>query len=185
MAMTIRIILAATASVMLAAACSPSGGETAPPELTIDDAWVRPPLGGRNVASGYFTVRNAGGADRLVAARCTCAETTELHTHVHVGDVMRMEPVAGYDVPAHGELAIVPGGHHLMFFGLAMDLMSGSADTGPVDIVLVFERAGEVAVRADVRRLGLDTGGAGSAPGHSGHGSGHDPQGDLQDDQDG
>jgi len=178
MAMTIRMILAATASVMLAAACSPTGGETAPPELTIEDAWVRPPLGGRDVASGYFTVRNAGGADRLVAARCTCAETTELHTHVRVGDVMRMEPVAGYDVPAHGELEIVPGGHHLMFFGLAMDLMPGSADASPVDIVLVFERAGEIAVRADVRRLGLDTGDTGGAQSHSGHSSGHDSQDD-------
>jgi len=159
--MTFRLFLAAAASLALAAGCSPDVGApevdaTAAPALTIEDAWMRPPLGGRDVASGYLTVRNAGGSDRLVAARCSCAETTELHTHVHHGDAMRMEPVTGYDVPAGGELSIVPGGHHLMFFGV----VPGLGDGDRVDLVLVFERAGEVAVRADVRPLGLDTGGA-------------------------
>lgn len=152
--MILKSLLAA-AGVVAVAACSPSGGDASGADaesaagITVEDAWVRAPLAGRDATVGFFIIRNAGAADRLVAASCTCAERVGLHTHVHAaGGVMRMEPVDFYPAPANGEHTLTTGGDHLMLFGVAPDL----GDT--VDLTLTFEHAGDVTVSADVRALG-------------------------------
>lgn len=86
--------------------------------------------------------------DTLIAARSDVAERVELHTHIaDENGVMKMREVeGGIPVAAHGETALERGGLHVMFLGLNRSLEQGDM----IDVVLVFEHAGEVAVQIPV-----------------------------------
>ena len=65
-----------------------------------------------------------------------------------MGDgAMTMQPVDSIELPAGEEVALEPGGYHIMLLDLVAPLEVG--DT--FDIVLTFENAGEVTVTAEVR----------------------------------
>lgn len=118
------------------------------PVVDVTGAWVRPHPGGRDVTAAYFTARlTEGAADRLTGARIEGAGAIELHGHtMDEQGMMQMRPVGPQDLAAGSELVFAPGGLHLMVFGLA-PVTEGETLEG----VLVFERAGEVPVRFDVR----------------------------------
>jgi periplasmic copper chaperone A len=60
---------------------------------------------------------------------------------------MEMHPQVQFAIPAGGRLAMHPGGAHIMLLGLTQALRPG--DTVP--LVLIFQRAGPVAVEAVVK----------------------------------
>lgn len=115
--------------------------------LTISDPHVLATAPGAKVGAGYLSVTNAGTeADRLLAVRADFPRV-ELHTtEVDAAGVARMAPVAGVDVPAGATVALAPQGTHVMFMGLTAPFAEGEH----VPAVLVFEKAGEVAVEFDV-----------------------------------
>jgi hypothetical protein len=104
-----------------------------------------------------MTIRNAGEADRLVAASSAVTTSIELHTHREANGVMRMERVEAVDVPAGGTVTFAPGGLHLMLFG-----WTGSGAEAP--ITLRFEKAGEVIVP-----FAIQAPGATAPEGHAQH----------------
>jgi len=123
--------------------------------LEIDAPWARATPPGASVAGGYASIRNQGSApDKLVAASSPAADHVELHIMSMDGGVMRMQQVKSFDVPAHGELALKPGGNHLMFIGVKAPFKAGDK----VPVTLRFEKAGEVEVQLSVGAMG------GSAP---------------------
>jgi len=119
-------------------------------QVKVDDAWARATPPGAKIAAGYLTIRNAGGADRLVSATSPAAEKVETHTTVKDGDISRMREVKGYAVPAKGMVELTPGGSHLMLVNIKAPLKEGDK----VPLVLRFEKAGEVKVELAVRALG-------------------------------
>ncbi|HXZ52511.1 MAG TPA: copper chaperone PCu(A)C [Burkholderiales bacterium] len=120
-------------------------------DLQIDAPWARATPPGASVAGGYVSVRNRGAApDKLVAASSPAAEHVELHVMSMQGNVMRMQQVKQFDVPAHGELALKPGGNHLMFIGLKEPFKEGTK----IPVKLRFEKAGEVEVQLSVGAMG-------------------------------
>lgn len=121
---------------------------SAPAGVTVQDAFARPaPAGG--MGGAFLTVVNASDIpDRLIGARANVAPTVELHETYDDNGVMKMRPVpGGFEVPAKGRLELKPGGKHLMFVGLASPLEEGKE----VEITLVFEKAGEMTVKAPIR----------------------------------
>lgn len=155
------------------AACSPApappaagGAAEATADIAIEDAWVRSPPPGAQVAAGYLVLRNPGSeADRLLAARSPGAERVEIHEVRQEDGMMRMRELAdGVPLPPGGEVRLEPGGLHLML----MKPIAGLAEAGTVDVALVFERAGERRVSFEIRRPD------GSAAGHE---HGHAPAG--------
>ncbi|MFB9970814.1 copper chaperone PCu(A)C [Pseudoroseomonas cervicalis] len=120
-------------------------------DVEIGHPWSRaaPP---RGTGAGFMTLRNTGSQpDRLVAARAAIARTVEIHTHLHEGGVMRMRPVEGGIVlPPGQEVALAPGGYHLMLIGLSEALVQGQR----VPVTLVFERGGEIQVELAVEAAG-------------------------------
>lgn len=91
----------------------------------------------------------AGKADRLVAARSAAAASMELHNMTMDGGVMRMREIPGIDLPAGGKVLMHRGskeGYHLMLMGLKKPLEAGQV----IPVTLVFERAGELEVKATV-----------------------------------
>lgn len=116
-------------------------------ELKIDHPWARelPPTSPTSAA--FFVLHNHGGQeDRLIAVSTPVAGKAELHTHVHMGEVMRMQKIDSVAVPAHGSTEFVPGGNHVMLFDLKQPLKAG--DSYP--LTLQFEKAGKVEVKVNV-----------------------------------
>lgn len=118
----------------------PALAEDAP--LEARDSWIREAPPGRTLTAGYVTFVNPGSeAVTLVAASAPeGAEKVEFHTSERSDGMMRMRRLETVEVPAGGEVAFEPGGHHLMLFG---------TDAPPAGAVLALEFE-----TADGRRFG-------------------------------
>lgn len=135
----------------LAAACSGVSREAAA-DLTVNDVWAResPTMGGNGAV--YMVIENGGGEDdALVAVRSRISHFAELHETQMENDVMRMRPVPDQriEIPAGGQVALQPGGLHIMLIDLTQPLAAG--DT--FDITLQFEKSGERTLPVMVRAL--------------------------------
>lgn len=134
--------------------------------FSVSQAYIRPPLPGRDIATAYFTLYLDAGADRLIAVSSPVSKRIELHTHIQDGDVIRMRQAEGYDFADDAPLVLQSGGHHLMMFETLL-----SDHTGPVPLTLTFQSGKSVAFAApigkpsgeSVKTYGSD---------HRGHGSG-------------
>lgn len=115
----------------------------------VEDAWIRLPPAAAPVVGGYLTLRNPGAQDdRLLAVRSPAAERVEIHEMRMDGDMMQMRELSdGLQLPAGQTVSLEPGGTHLMF----MQPRTGLSVGDEVEAVLVFEAAGEQAVRFQVR----------------------------------
>jgi copper(I)-binding protein len=101
-----------------------------------------------STSAAYMILHNNGStADRLVGVESDVAEAAELHISEMNGDVMTMRPIAFVEVPADGEAELKPGGMHIMLIGLKRDLKAGEK----IALTLVFENAGRIDVKAEVR----------------------------------
>jgi len=110
---------------------------------TVSGVWSRAMPPSAPTGAVYFTLNNPGQQqDRLIGAQTPRAGKTELHTHVHEGDIMRMEQIDSVEIPAGGQAEFKPGGNHVMMFELKEPLVAG--DTFP--LTLILEHAGEVVV---------------------------------------
>jgi copper(I)-binding protein len=86
---------------------------------------------------------------------------------VMVNNVMRMRPVAEVALPAGKDVALKPGGYHIMLMGIERQLKQG--DVVPITLT-VREGNGStktVAVRAEVRDLAAS--GASKSMSHEKH----------------
>ncbi len=110
---TALAILTATGIAALAACSSQHAAGV--PRLSVSGAYVpQPPLA--DMAAGYFTVRNAGGAaDQLTSV--TSGDASDI-TLMVTGSGGAMQDVRELAIPAGGQLRLHVGGDHLMLMGL-------------------------------------------------------------------
>jgi hypothetical protein len=138
------MVVGIVALVALLTACQPSQ-----PGMQIEDPWVRPAaLPGGNGAF-YFTIRNNTGVDdALVAVRSDIAQSLEIHQTMQMeNDMVGMQLVEALAIPAGGRVSLEPGGYHVMLINIPDQLPAGKL----VVFRLVFEKAGEVPIEAEVR----------------------------------
>jgi len=110
--------------------------------------WARPTIPNRPGAA-YFGIHNHGAAaDRLIGARAGGVGKIELHQAEQKDGIMTMAPVDGLEIPAGGMAHLGPGGLHLMLFGIDPPLKEG----GTLEMILIFEAAGEVAITVPVSK---------------------------------
>jgi copper(I)-binding protein len=129
--------------------------------LTIGHPYAFATAAGMRTGAGYFSVTNAGAEDdRLLAVRADFPKVEMHTTEVDAAGVARMGAVAAMEVPAGATVTLTPQGTHVMFMGLAAPLVEGER----VPAVLVFEKAGEVAVEFAVEARKAD-----DATEHTGH----------------
>jgi copper(I)-binding protein len=96
--------------------------------------------------AGFMQIKNNSPEDdRLVAASTDFADA-ELHEIIMVGDVMKMSPVSGIDIPAHSTVELKSGSYHVMFVNLKKEVKLGDM----VNLTLTFENAGDVTISAVV-----------------------------------
>jgi copper(I)-binding protein len=138
------------------------------PGVTVSNPWARATPGGAKVGAAYLELSAAqGAADKLIAARSPVSGVVELHTHTHVDGVMKMRRIDNISIEAGKAVTLKPGGLHIMLTELKQPLKEGET----IDLTLVFEKAGEVAVKVPVLKVGsAGPGGAKSGGGHGAHG---------------
>ncbi|MBH5335864.1 copper chaperone PCu(A)C [Streptomyces pactum] len=113
------------------------------PELAVSGAYMPQPAM-PDMAAGFLTVRNEGGAsDRLTAVTTPLSPDVTLHTTE--GTAMRR--VAELEVPAEGELRLASGGSHLMLGKLAHRPKVGET----VRFTLHFATSGPISVDVPVK----------------------------------
>jgi periplasmic copper chaperone A len=122
-------------------------------ELSIEHPYANSTPAGAKNGAAYFKAINNGGklADRLISAKTTIANSTELHTMKMDGNIMRMREVPGIDLPANGQILFGQGtenGYHIMLMGLKDPLKEGDK----FKLNLKFEKAGEVEVEVRVQK---------------------------------
>ncbi len=134
--------------------------------IKVTAAWSRelPPTA--PVGAAFLTIDNhSDQADRLVSAQSSIAEVTELHAHIHEGDVMRMVKVDAIDIPAHGQLTLEPGGYHVMLIDLKKPLVAGET----LPLTLEFEHAGLMDITVNIKSSDAGTSAEQPEMDHSAH----------------
>ena len=136
-------------TVLLALLLFPVAVLAAGNKLTISEGWVRavPPVS-KNTAA-YFTIHNGFKKDETILhLESPVAEHTELHTIiVEPNGAKRMQKVPHGAIKAGGELALKPGGYHLMLIGLKKPLKEGDK----VSVDIIFQHAGKQTVTLPVK----------------------------------
>ena len=147
-----RLVVPALAGVILASAVH--AHEFNAGSITVDHPWARPAAAGNSAA--YFTLANAGAADRLVGVATDVADAVGMHsTTIDADGVGRMVPVQAVDISAGAEARFAPGGLHVMLIGLKRPLVQGEE----FPLSLTFELAGTVTVEVAVEKSASHGGG--------------------------
>ncbi len=117
--------------------------------LVIGEPWVREGPPNARVLAGYMVLRNpTGKIQTVVGASSPAFSSVEMHrTEVEEG-VARMREQEQLQIPADGQLALEPGGYHLMLMGAQQSLRAG--DT--VEIVLELGSGAKLSFPAPVRK---------------------------------
>lgn len=147
--MKLRHILSSTLAVaallLLAAAAQAQG-------VTVHDAWVREPMGGRNVTGAFAIVENPTATPRsIVAASSDVSDKVELHEMKNENGKMSMSMVKKLDVPAKGKLELRPGSFHVMLFDVKKKLTGGEK----VKLTFTLDDGSKVETEAQVRKPGM------------------------------
>lgn len=142
--------------------------QTKTQEVKILAPWARATPGGVTVGAAYLSIRSESKTgDRLIGVASERAARAELHTHTSEGGVMKMRKVESLAVKPGTALVLGPGGHHIMLFDLKRALKAGEK----LPLTLTFEKAGVVAVIANVAPIGADGPTGTSAGKPAAHGS--------------
>lgn len=122
--------ISATALAASLAACATDTNQSAD-SLTITDPWIKTATAdGMTAAFGVLT--NPTDADITITGASTeAAGMVELH---EVVDGTMQEKDGGFTVPAGGELALEPGGLHLMLMALPADIVAGEDVTVTLEL---------------------------------------------------
>lgn len=119
--------------------------------ISVSQAWSRATPGGVRNGTAYLQISSKGPeGDKLVGAKSDIAGQVELHNHIHEGGMMKMRRVDAIDVPAGETVKLEPGGFHVMLMDLKRPLKAGES----FDLTLVFEKAGDIPVKATVEPIG-------------------------------
>jgi copper(I)-binding protein len=102
----------------------------------------------------YLVITNEGDdTDRLVSVTTDAAEFVEVHQVNMDNNVMQMEPLhEGLELPAGEQVALEPGGSHIMLIGLTESLIAGE----DYELIMTFEHAGEITVTVPILRTEPD-----------------------------
>ncbi|MGW9024418.1 copper chaperone PCu(A)C [Streptomyces sp. NPDC055722] len=131
---------AAIAAGLVLAGCG--GSASAHPQLKVTGAYMPAPVSS-DLAAGFFTVANSGGADTLTSVTSGLASDVTLHS-TKGGE---MEEEKSFAVPADGKLDFASGGNHLMFEKLTHKPKQGEK----VSVQLHFAKSGTVTVEMPVK----------------------------------
>ncbi len=117
--------------------------------IIIDNVWIKETPLKHKTTAGYLTIENLGDTDeRLMSVYSSFAAKGEIHQMKMDGEVMKMRPIPdGLIIPAGESIYLKPGGFHLMFMKLNMQIIPIQT----LELSLTFENLGSVTVPAAVK----------------------------------
>jgi hypothetical protein len=148
----LTLSLAASLAVLSAPTLVPAFGSVAfaagaADSVTVVDPYVRQAPPGATTTGAFMVLKNGGTKDiKLVKADNPASKTTELHTHLNEGGVMKMRPVKDIEVKAKGEAVLKPGGLHVMLIDMKGPMKEGDM----IPITLTFDDGSSKKVDAKV-----------------------------------
>lgn len=117
--------------------------------VSVQEPYVRMAPPNAPATGAFMVIRNNGDKDlKVLKADNPVSRVTELHNHINDGGVMRMRPVTAIEIKAKGEVALKPGGLHVMMIDLKAPLKEGEV----VPITLSFDDGSSKMVEAKVVR---------------------------------
>ena len=124
--------------------------DSAAQSLSIGNPWIRESLPPHSQGAGYMTIENQGSAEEvLTRVEADGAGKVEIHLSYEEGEVMKMKKVGHISIPGGGNVALQPGGLHLMLVDLEDKLETGES----VKLTLHFLNAGSWPLSVPVRAL--------------------------------
>ncbi len=119
--------------------------------ITVEDAWSRATAPRQPTGATFLTINNSGNTpDRLIGVASPAAETAGVHRTVNENGVLKMRPAGVVEIPANANVALAPGGLHIMLIGLTQPLKKGRT----LPITLTFEQAGAITIEAAIQGAG-------------------------------
>ena len=118
--------------------------------FSFSEMQLRATVAGMPSSAAYLKITNNGVSDdRLIAAKATIAQRVEIHSMEMDQGVIRMRAVdGGLAIAAGDSVTLAPGGLHIMLMGLTTDLAPDSQH----EIILVFEKAGDIKLTGTAKR---------------------------------
>jgi copper(I)-binding protein len=118
--------------------------------FSFSEMQLRATVAGMPSSAAYLKITNNGVSDdRLIAAKATIAQRVEIHSMEMDQGVMRMRAVdGGLAIAAGDSVTLAAGGLHIMLMGLTTDLAPDSQH----EIILVFEKAGDIKLTGTAKR---------------------------------
>ena len=118
--------------------------------FSFSEMQLRATVAGMPSSAAYLKITNNGVSDdRLIAVKAAIAQRVEIHSMEMDHGVMRMRAVdGGLAISAGDSVTLAPGALHIMLMGLTTDL---APDTQH-EIILVFEKAGDIKLTGTAKR---------------------------------
>jgi len=116
--------------------------------VQVTEAWARPAVPGQSATSVFAHFKSPTGA-RLVGVSTPAAGMAQVHEMKMVGDVMQMRELdGGLALPPGQDVALTPGGQHIMLMDLHQALPAGSKL--PIELRFVDANGKASTVKLDV-----------------------------------
>ena len=135
--------------------------------VKVEGAWVRVAVPGQSGTGGFMRL-TADQDMRLVGVSTPVAGVGEVHEMKMEGDVMKMRPIEGLDLPAGKTVELKSGGYHLML----MDLKQALPNNSTVPLTLVFKDKAGKETRMELK-VPVSTRGPGPGADKDAHMGGH------------
>ncbi len=117
-------------------------------DIFVSNAWVQAMPPSQTTSAAYMTIANNSPKEAvLVSVLSDIAGTVEIHQMSEMNGMMKMNMVANLHIPAHGKVALQPGGFHIMLVNLKKPVNKGDI----VSIALHFQDGRSIMVNANVR----------------------------------
>ncbi|MEP0355120.1 MAG: copper chaperone PCu(A)C [Paraglaciecola sp.] len=118
-------------------------------ELVVSNATVRLLPSSVPNTSAYFSIENRSNKkETIVAATSSIANKTEIHNHVLVNSMMKMQQQDSIIIEPRQTVYFKPGGLHIMLFGLKQKL----TENQEVSLRLITQDGDKVDFKAIVSR---------------------------------
>jgi copper(I)-binding protein len=120
-------------------------------ELTIRHPWSMALPPNAPAVAAYFTIENNGdAADSLISVDSPLAGQAQLHEHVEVNGLMKMQQVQAVEVAPHARVSFAPMAYHVMLLDIKDRARLVSGQRFP--LTLHFQKAGAVEVQVVVQQ---------------------------------
>ncbi|KXW55181.1 MAG: copper chaperone PCu(A)C [Betaproteobacteria bacterium] len=121
--------------------------------IVVVDAYARETAKGQDVGAVYISLKNKGNKTvKFIGASTPIANTAQIHSMKMNNNISSMKHEQFLEVPANGELKLLPGESHIMLMGLKSPLIKGQ--TFPLN--LHFEGLQDLKIEVPIKSINVD-----------------------------